>query len=54
MSFYVDGFVLPVPRKNLAAYKKMAKLFGKVCIDHGALTYNECVEDDGDHSPTKS
>ena len=46
MSFYVDGFVLPVPRKNLAAYKKMAKLFGKVCIDHGALTYNECVEDD--------
>ena len=34
---YVDGFVVPVPRKNIAAYKKMAKLAGKVWRDHGAL-----------------
>jgi uncharacterized protein YbaA (DUF1428 family) len=46
MAFYVDGFVLPVPKKNLAAYKKMAKQFGKICIEYGALSYNEYVEDD--------
>jgi len=43
---YVDGFVLPVPRKNIAAYKKMAKLAGKVWRDHGALDYRECVAED--------
>jgi len=32
---YVDGFVLPVPTKNLTAYKKMSKLAGKVWMDHG-------------------
>lgn len=43
---YVDGFVLPVPAKNLAAYRKMARLGGKVWKEHGALEYMECVEDD--------
>lgn len=43
---YVDGFVLPVPRKNLKAYLKMAKLGRKVWLDHGALDYVECIEDD--------
>ena len=43
---YVDGFVLPVPKKNLAAYKKMATLGRKVWMDHGALSYHECVADD--------
>ena len=43
---YVDGFVLPVPKKNLAAYKKMARLGAKVWRDHGALEYVECVGDD--------
>lgn len=43
---YVDGFVLPVPKKNIAAYKKMAKLAGKVWLDHGAIDYVECVADD--------
>jgi len=43
---YVDGFVLPVPKKNLAAYRKMAKLAGKVWREHGALDYKECVADD--------
>ncbi len=43
---YVDGFVLPVPKKNLAAYKKMAKLAAKVWRDHGAISYVECIADD--------
>lgn len=46
MANYVDGFVVPVPKKNLAKYRKMAKLFGKVCREHGALEYVECVADD--------
>ena len=43
---YVDGFVLPVPKKNVAAYKRMAQKAGKVWRDHGALDYIECVADD--------
>ena len=43
---YVDGFVLPVPSKNLAAYRSMARLASKVWRDHGALDYHECVADD--------
>jgi uncharacterized protein YbaA (DUF1428 family) len=43
---YVDGFVVPVPSKNLAAYRRMASLAGKVWREHGALEYIECVADD--------
>jgi uncharacterized protein YbaA (DUF1428 family) len=43
---YVDGFVLPVPKKNLAAYRKMATKAGKTWIKHGALSYVEAVADD--------
>lgn len=43
---YVDGFVLPVPKKNIAKYKKMATKAGKVWRDHGALEFRECVGDD--------
>ncbi len=43
---YVDGYVLPVKKKSLAAYKKMATLGGKVWHKHGALDYKECVADD--------
>ena len=43
---YVDGYVLPVPRKNLAAYRRMAKDAGKVWRKHGALQYVESVADD--------
>ncbi|HZM37178.1 MAG TPA: DUF1428 domain-containing protein [Burkholderiales bacterium] len=43
---YVDGFVLPVPKRNLAAYRRMASLAGKVWREHGALDYKECVADD--------
>ena len=43
---YVDGFVLPVPKKNLAAYRAQATKAGKVWMDHGALSYVENVADD--------
>ena len=43
---YVDGMVLPVPRKNLKAYRAMAKKSGKIWLEHGALQYVECVADD--------
>ncbi len=46
MANYVDGFVLPVPKKNIAAYRRMAKKAGKIWREHGALEYRECV---GDH-----
>ncbi len=46
MPKYVDGFVLAVPKKNLAAYRRMARLGGKVWREHGALEYRECVGDD--------
>ena len=46
MAGYVDGFVLPVPKKKLAAYKKMARLASKVWREHGALEYVECIADD--------
>lgn len=43
---YVDGFVLPVPKRNLNAYFRMAKKAGKIWREHGALEYRECVGDD--------
>jgi len=43
---YVDGFLLPIPKKNLGAYKKMATLASKVWRDHGALHYVEAVGED--------
>ena len=46
MARYVDGFLLPVPKKNLAAYKKISTTAGKVWREHGALEYRECVADD--------
>lgn len=46
MAHYVDGFVLPVPTKNLDAYRKVAQLAGSVWREFGALEYVECVADD--------
>ena len=43
---YVDGFVVPVPKKKLAAYRSMARKAGKVWREHGALEFRECVADD--------
>jgi uncharacterized protein YbaA (DUF1428 family) len=46
MATYVDGFIVPVPKRNAAAYRRMARKAGKVWIEHGALEYRECVADD--------
>ncbi|MGB7737600.1 MAG: DUF1428 domain-containing protein [Steroidobacteraceae bacterium] len=43
---YVDGFVVPVPKGQLEAYRKMARKAGKVWREHGATDYHECVADD--------
>jgi uncharacterized protein YbaA (DUF1428 family) len=43
---YVDGFVIAIPKKNMGAYKKMARVAGKVWKEHGAIDYKECVGDD--------
>ena len=43
---YVDGFVLPVPKKKLQAYRRMAQKSGKIWREHGALEFRECVADD--------
>ncbi len=43
---YVDGYVLPVPKKNLRAYALMAKKAGKIWREHGALEVRECAGDD--------
>ena len=46
MGKYVDGFVLPVPKRKRARYARLARLAGKVWRDHGALEYRECIADD--------
>ena len=43
---YVDGYVIPVSKKNVRVYISMAKTAGKVWRDHGALDYKECIGDD--------
>jgi uncharacterized protein YbaA (DUF1428 family) len=43
---YADGFVVPIPRKNLATYRRIAAKAGKIWKEHGALEYRECVADD--------
>ena len=46
MMNYVDGFVLPIPKKNVKKYVAMAQKAGAVWMDHGAIDYFECVADD--------
>lgn len=46
MGKYVDGFVVPVPKANLEAYRRMAQDAGKVWREYGALAFTECVADD--------
>ena len=43
---YVDGFLLPIPKRHLEAYRTLARKAGKVWMDYGALEYRECVGDD--------
>ena len=46
MGRYVDGFVVPVPKRKIAAYKRMARRSGAVFREHGALEYVECIAQD--------
>jgi uncharacterized protein YbaA (DUF1428 family) len=46
MAHYVDGFVIPVPKKKLTAYLRIAKAASKIWMEHGALDYKECAGDD--------
>jgi uncharacterized protein YbaA (DUF1428 family) len=46
MSTYVDGFIVPVPKRKLAAYRAMARRAAKVWREHGALEYRECIAED--------
>ena len=46
MARYVDGFVVPVPKRKIDAYRRIARKAGKIWREHGALEYRECVGDD--------
>ena len=46
MAHYIDGFVIPLPKKNLAAYTKVARLCAKIWLEHGAIGYCEALADD--------
>jgi uncharacterized protein YbaA (DUF1428 family) len=46
MARYVDGFVVPVPKTKLAAYRKLSRACGKLWREYGALEYIECIGDD--------
>jgi uncharacterized protein YbaA (DUF1428 family) len=46
MALYVDGFVLPLPKRNVAAYRRMAQQAAKIWREHGAIEYRECIGDD--------
>jgi uncharacterized protein YbaA (DUF1428 family) len=46
MAGYVDGFVIPVPKRNVATYRRMSRRAGKIWREHGALDYVECIADD--------
>lgn len=53
MTRYVDGFLLPVPKANVEAYRRIAQAAGEVWREHGALEYVESVADDvqpGEHT----
>jgi uncharacterized protein YbaA (DUF1428 family) len=43
---YVDGFLVPVPKKKVADYRRMAAKAGKIWREHGALEFRECIADD--------
>jgi len=46
MANYVDGYVVPVPKKSVDAYRRLARKAGKVWIEYGALAVHECLADD--------
>ena len=46
MTHYVDGFVVPVPKKHIKEYKKVAAMCGRIWLEYGALEYTECMGED--------
>jgi uncharacterized protein YbaA (DUF1428 family) len=46
MAHYIDGYVIPIPKKNINSYRRLAKKAGGIWRDHGALEFRECVADD--------
>lgn len=46
MARYVDGFILPLPKRKLDEYRRGARKAGKIWIEHGALEYRECIAED--------
>lgn len=48
MPRYVDGFVIPIPKRNLAKYRRIARRAGEIWMEYGAVEYLECVGDDLD------
>lgn len=46
MALYVDGFVIPLPKKNVEEYRRISTKCGKIWMEHGAVNYRECVADD--------
>jgi uncharacterized protein YbaA (DUF1428 family) len=46
MANYVDGFIVPVPKKSLPDYRRLARKAGKIWREHGALEFRECLADD--------
>jgi uncharacterized protein YbaA (DUF1428 family) len=48
MALYVDGFVLPLPKRAVPAYRRLAQKAAKIWREHGAIEYRECIGDDLD------
>jgi len=46
MKPYIDGFILPIPKKQTATYTRLARLCAKIWLEHGALEFRECIADD--------
>lgn len=49
MSAYVEGFVIPLPKKNIDLYRSFATEAGQIWREYGAIHYNECIADDVPH-----
>ncbi len=54
MAHYIDGFVLPVPRRNLDEYRRLAEATAEIWKEHGAIDYREYVSEDVSHEGTRS
>ena len=46
MADYVDGFVMPIPKRNIAVYRRMSRKAGRIWREYGAFDYTECIADD--------